>query len=93
MAKIRMVIENYAVGVSPKAYTVPSNCISWAIHAVGGDVTMYVEGDAVNYWTITSGSKESFDGETLRMIKGQILNLTIASAVQIRYVPRYRTEL
>jgi len=93
MAKTRMVIQNYAAAVSPKAYTVPANCQSWAIQAVGGTVLMYVDGDAVNYWTITSGSKESFEGETLRMIKGQILNLTIADKVQIRYVPRYRTEL
>ena len=90
-SKKRMEIINLAAGAHE--VTIPVDCLSYAWRAVGGDVTIKTEDDAVNFWTLGSGEKEAFDGEALRMIKGQVFDITVAGSMQIRYIHRYRTQL
>lgn len=88
MPKGNLSIVNEALTTSSDfSYPVPARCISLAIQARDGGITM-AEGADPDIWTMDSGTKEQYNGEVAVVMRGQTLvfNAVSTANLQIRCI-------
>lgn len=78
-------LQNESLTTAEFVYVVPINCVSVAFYVASGSVIMTLDSDSGSpQWSgLTAGSKEAFNGDAARGIRGETFIFSAASTAEL----------